>query len=612
MSRRSSSLKLSRRLLSNYLLFGLLSIVAVAVGMGLLANAVSQSAEEQSLLTRLTHVASEITRLLKDQQQEDVQQVVAGMDADPDVLFCAVLDAEGVIRAHTSAGFVGHTSPVIFSAAQAPGVVERISYLHEDGSGPREYWIPLRTDQKAYGMLQVAVAVQRPTTGLVRLLQQNAGMALAVPVLLLLVGGTRLRRVVGTSTVVGQQLSTLAEDFPKNLTMLRPVNETGPESTGWNRLVAHAASAERFSSLETRLSEVLGGFREERYEQILQALTDGVAVTGETDRITFANEAFARLLHRPLSDLMGEMLPEFLPQRGPDHADRMQRLLAESARPGILELWRTEDLADGILRLSRFPLRSRDGEIRSHLWSLRDVTQQKLVEYTRDQFVDTATHELRTPLSTIKACAEALELFDDIDLETQKHYVNTINNEATRLGRFVDEFLNISRMEAGSLALNRHRTQLERLLNEVVEKARPGFDLNQISFTAALPPKLPELMIDKDKIAAALMNLLGNAEKYTPSGGEVRLLVEVHDHEVRLRVEDTGLGIAPDELPRVFNKFFRSEDERVRQITGTGLGLSFSQEVVRLHGGNLTVSSELDHGSRFTMTLPTHQDRGHV
>ena len=126
----------------------------------------------------------------------------------------------------------------------------------------------------------------------------------------------------------------------------------------------------------------------------------------------------------------------------------------------------------------------------------------------------------------------------------------------------------------------------------------------QIDFELRLPPKMPKLNVDKDKVAASLVNLLGNAIKYTPDEGKVRLEVVVNEHDVEFHVEDTGYGISEEELPKLFEKFFRSDDARVREISGSGLGLAFTQDVARLHGGKVTALSELNKGSRFVMTLP--------
>ena len=191
--------------------------------------------------------------------------------------------------------------------------------------------------------------------------------------------------------------------------------------------------------------------------------------------------------------------------------------------------------------------------------SIRDVTQQKLAEEMRDQFVDTATHELRTPLANIKAYAETLALADVIDVEQQKQFLNTINSEATRLARFVDDLLSVSSMELGSLSLNKQVTDLRRMLNEVLAKIRPQIEEKQLTFEVALPEKMPEPELDKDKIATVLVNLLGNAVKYTPAGGRVTFRVNITDQQIEISVEDTGVGIAADELPKVFDKFFRSQ-----------------------------------------------------
>ena len=177
-------------------------------------------------------------------------------------------------------------------------------------------------------------------------------------------------------------------------------------------------------------------------------------------------------------------------------------------------------------------------------------------------------------------------------------------SEATRLSRFVDQLLDVSQMEAGAAVVSRTETDLERLLHEVVENVQPLVEQKQLTFELHFPAKFPKLRLDKDKFTAALINLLSNAVKYTPEGGTVRLSVEYDDARIDFHVEDSGIGIAAAELPQLCKKFFRSADARVRKITGSGLGLAFAQEVARRHGGQIAVKSEIDKGSRFTLTVP--------
>jgi signal transduction histidine kinase len=155
-----------------------------------------------------------------------------------------------------------------------------------------------------------------------------------------------------------------------------------------------------------------------------------------------------------------------------------------------------------------------------------------------------------------------------------------------------------------ALTVDRQKVETSRMFDEVLLKVQPLLEHKEIEFFVDLPPKMPELLLDKDKIIAVVVNVLGNAAKYTPGGGRVSLRVSAEDGKFRIVVEDTGVGISAEDMPKLFDKFFRSEDPRVQAETGTGLGLSLAREVVRMHGGEIQVESELNKGSTFTVLLP--------
>ena len=424
---------------------------------------------------------------------------------------------------------------------------------------------------------------------------------------LLLVGCFVLRRALGLTPQIELQLQEAAlATSPTGEMTLEALPETNSIGAGWNRLLERAANHETLQKLEGRLSQTLGGLKGRKAEQIVNSLPDGIAVTDASGTITLSNRALVALLHAKEGEVEGGKLIDLLGLDKVQGGEAIRRQIAQQNKPLVFSLQRSAQMADGVLRVARYPMSGDDRTV-SHVWSIRDITQQKLADEMRNQFVYSATHELRTPLANIKAYAETLSLNDDIDVERQKQFCNIINTEATRLARFVDELLNISQMEAGALTLSRHETDLQRLVEEVIEKVQPQMTQKRLEFQANLPPKFPKLTLDKDKIAASLVNILGNAAKYTPEAGRVGFTVEVHEDEIRFTVEDSGIGISPEELNKVFDKFFRSGDPRVREITGSGLGLSFTQEVVRLHGGRLTATSEINKGSRFTMTLPRNK-----
>lgn len=598
----SNSIQLSRRLLANYLMFGLLSIVTLAVGMLVIVRASQAPTSGPRLLARLSEVSKRLTQDLAENDGQGIQPIIEELSKDSELQFCGVVGANGSYSAHTNPALTGLRGTISFSLNSVPGAIERVTFLREDQPGSMEYWLPLRRNDQIFGLLQARVHGE--TSPLTAMIGKHFGTVVALPVLLLLFGGSRLRAVIKASSTIDHQLTQLARDANGPAMQLQLVEDSCAATNGWNRLVQQMEKGQVLQNLESRLNDVLGGVQTQKYQQILQHMGEGVAVTDAEGVVTFANRAFGLLLETDEKSMIEQPLECFVPTGVPENLKRFTEQCRELSRPAVIEIYHSAELSDGVLRLARMPFQADESGTVHQIWSLRDISQLKLVEHTRDQFVDTATHELRTPLANIKACAETLELDDQLDEEIQKQYLNTIGSEATRLARFVDEFLNISRMEGGSVSLNRHSTNVERLIREAVEKTRPQFDQKQIGLELQMPAKMPELSIDKDKISAALVNLLGNAAKYTPEAGKVSLNVELAKSEIRIHVKDTGYGIAPEEVGNVFHRFFRSDDQRVRDTTGTGLGLSFAQEVVQLHGGSITVRSELNQGSQFTMTLP--------
>lgn len=445
-------------------------------------------------------------------------------------------------------------------------------------------------------------------------LSEHLAFAVAAELCLLIVGALVISRSVRVAQAIEQQLQNIAALSLSDNPNLQPLAESDSIARGWNAMIEHLKSQRITATLETRISQLGSVSDEKRLGRIFQSLSEGIAACDRHGKIVTANNAFCALLGLASSDQaegreMFGLLEECLKDATtwlPEHA-------FESSAPFVAEMRTTTDTGERVVRVSRTTMLDDQSDSSGCLWTLRDITQQKMAEETRNQFVATATHELRTPLANIKAYAETLAISEDIDVRDQKNFYNIIMNEATRLSRFIDELLNVNQMESGAVMLVRGEVDVERMLTEVVENLQPQMKQKELQFESHFSAKLPKLYVDKDKVVAALVNLLGNAVKYTPNAGTVRFIVEADDAAVSFHVEDTGIGIAASELPRITEKFFRSSDERVRNIVGSGLGLAFSQEVARLHGGMISVKSELNKGSRFTLNLPVAQgDERHV
>jgi signal transduction histidine kinase len=609
----SFHIRLPRRVTAYFLLFGLTAVVWLSAGAFYVARSVNQSRSESSCLRWIGRGASRVSLDYLQHGDANLQALVHEIDSQSGADYCAITSTTGRYIAHTSDELIGQPAVEHNGTDEQWGDAVRIRFVGAQGELADEYRVPLKAGEQAIGTLILGVT-QPNWWGLLNAAAQHAPLAIFGPACCMVAGAVLLNRMVRPVADIEQQLSRVATSESVAGCELEEVPRIGAAALGWNRMVAERNHAPQAETLGQQIHQSMEKGRQSRLDGVLNSIPDGVATSDRFGRLTYSNLPMATILG--MNDVVGAAGGEYQTQDSP----KMTELLVERwqlassdalhadenrDRPVVTELTRVEEGQRRIVRVARHPICIVGGaHHEAHVWIVRDVTQQKMAEEMRDQFVDTATHELRTPLANIKAYAETLALADVIDVEQQKQFLNTINSEATRLARFVDDLLSVSSMEVGSLTLNRAVTELHRMLNEVLNKIRPQLEEKRLTFETTVPEKLPEPKIDKDKIATVLVNLLGNAIKYTPTGGRVAFRVRASDQNLEISIEDTGVGIAADELPRVFEKFYRSSDPRVQEQKGTGLGLALSQEVVRLHGGRITVESQIDKGSTFHLTLP--------
>lgn len=605
----ASHISLVRRLLGHYLLCGLGSVAALGLGLALVTPGVFGAHRAHPFLAEVERtaqaiVAAEVEHTGAEHRVEQIQFLVEQLGAAEPVAYCAVISEEGIFRAHSCPARIGQKCDTAVPASRS-GIhrLERIENGRHVVLPIDEYWVSLNSESANYGTLLVGTLVARET-GIMARIADHAPTIILFPIAILLLGGQLLRRTARQSSKIEEQLLQLSAAPAATDAAIDRLPEINRAATGWNRLVARVSNQATEANLTASLIKAVGGVREQKAEKVLNNLSDGIALSDQYGRILFANRSFSTLLGVAVGRISESAVSDLLFENHTPPSDELARQLSQETLPVVFELVRGTEADTGVLRVARQPLFEEGGQSLTHIWQIRDISQQKLAEQARSDFVNSAAHELRTPLANIKAYAETLTLNEIADVESQKGFLNIINSEATRLARFVDELLNISSLECGSLALNRQETDTLRLLNESIEKVRPQIVQKSLEFNVLIPPKLPELLVDKDRVAAALVNLLGNAVKYTPSGGKVSLQAVVTPTELAVSVEDTGIGMSPQDLSKICQKFFRSEDPRVRDIPGSGIGLSLVQEVARLHGGRLEVHSELNKGSKFTLLLP--------
>lgn len=599
---RRPNLGLPRRVVAYYLLFCLVAVAWLSAGVLVTSHSVLSNRGINSCLLRLGKLTSAIEVDFIRSGTENLQTLVTEAVSELRADYCSIESTQGVFLAHSDPSNIGKKAQPREGSHLRWGSITGVRYTDSSGTPLQEFRTTLVADHQPFGALRVAIAEPTVASTLTEV-TRHAPVAILIPLALVAIGALVLSRLTSPLSEVTQQLQHLAGLSPSEPAIVCRITTRDPLSLGWNRLVElveRLQTPAAGQSLEHRLEQATANRRDGQHADILQNLAEGVAVTDIDGRITFCNRAISALLGENVPE--GSEIEKWL--REGESTDAIKPLIDPqlSTRPAVSEIHRTVGAVERVIRVSRQPVAN--GRLHGQVWSLRDVTQQKLSEKMRDQFIDTATHELRTPLSNIKAYAETMVSCNSIDVEEQKEFCNIINSEVTRLARFVDDLLSISSMEMGSLSIDKQKVDTARMFAEVIEKVEPLMQQKSITFFAELPEKMRELRLDKDKFVAVVVNLLGNAAKYTPQNGRVTLRVKLDDNQLEVAVEDSGVGIAEEEIPKVFDKFFRSADPRVQNEIGTGLGLPLANEVVRMHGGEITVESVLNQGSTFTVTVP--------
>lgn len=235
---------------------------------------------------------------------------------------------------------------------------------------------------------------------------------------------------------------------------------------------------------------------------------------------------------------------------------------------------------------------------------LRDISGQKAAQKRNAEFVSSVSHEMKTPLASIKAYVELLADGDAEDEATREEFLDVISTQANRLQRLIDNLLNLARIEAGVVKVHKEQHSLNDLLEEAFQVIHPAAEQKGIRLSCDLSPLYLGVHVDRDMLLQAAINLLSNAVKYTPEGGRVVLRSRQSDGEAMFEVEDSGVGLSPEDCERVFEKFYRVKKDS-QMASGTGLGLPLVKHIIEeIHNGRLTVRSTPGEGSTFSVFLP--------
>lgn len=559
--------------------------------------AFEKNVKEKASVQRVQAVGAMLAKaaesLIAANELSMLRRTIAETGVDYDLRACRIVLPSGEVLADADPGGITLIDlPPTWESR--PGV-----YSEHFARTGAQFAFPLNVPGRGSAMLDIAAKADDRMDTLAPQTAQMAIACLALASMLLVHRHARFRlKAIGAI----HEILLALKDGNADLATLELDPSLGSEAVAWNKLLSERQNMQ----IRTTIQQVREAVHDHAdAEPTLRAVFDtapsGLILVNENLTIEHANSAAAVFLQAERDQLIRSDLPAVIKD------PRILAAVREATRnPAARRVTiETDQNACGTAAVLRFTVSSiqhEDSQV--GLITIDDVTQQRVATAAMNSFLAKATHELRTPLTNIRLFVEeALDRCEKDPAGTSKA-LNIINDETQRLDRTVAEVLSISQIEAGSFEARRDDVHLDKVLWQIQADHEAQAKEKRIALEFDLPPKLPVLQADRDKIALALHNLVGNALKYTPEGGRILVTASAEKGMVHIAVSDTGLGIAMDEVEKVFEKFYRSRDPRAAKIIGSGLGLPIAREVARLHGGDVTLESELGKGSTFTLTLP--------
>lgn len=373
-----------------------------------------------------------------------------------------------------------------------------------------------------------------------------------------------------------------------------PVERAGDELSELARLLNQTAA---------RLAQTIQSLEEEKNQSaaILRSMVEGVAAISTEGKLLFVNDAFCRNLGVTASASEGRAIVEVV--RQPDLLQLVQKAQS-GAGQAAAEIHLASDGAQRFFGVSAAPVETETGT--AAVLVLHDITELRRLERVRRDFVANVSHEFKTPLTAIQGFAETLLGGALNDSENRARFVEIIREHAARLARVTDDLLTLSRIEAGRLELRIQPVNAAELVEMCADTAQFKAAQKNLKLEWEIPPNLPVVRGDAARLAEVLQNLLDNAIQYTLPGGRITVRADAAAEagQLVLSVRDTGMGIPLQEQQRIFERFYRVDAARSREVGGTGLGLSIAKHLAEAHGGRIEVQSEAGSGSTFTLYLP--------
>ncbi|MDP3041245.1 MAG: ATP-binding protein [Candidatus Omnitrophota bacterium] len=336
-------------------------------------------------------------------------------------------------------------------------------------------------------------------------------------------------------------------------------------------------------------------------DAVIRSVAEGLLVVDAQGKVVMMNPAAERLLGVARKDKIGKPVGESLKE------EQMLSLVKDSKNKEgkEIELLSQNNETTKTIRASSAVIENENGQTVGMVSILSDITKQKEIDRLKASFVANVTHELRTPLVSIDKAITLLLSDTGSELsDNQQEFLAIASRNCKRLSLLINDLLDLSKLEAGKMNIQLTACAIDKVISEAIEGLNAWANAKFVAIVNKPQVNLPEVKIDPDKIIQVLNNLIGNAIKFTPNNGTITVEAKLHnDREIVVSVQDTGAGIAKDELSKIFDKFYQTGERVATDVTGTGIGLSIAKEIVQLHGGKIWAESQDGQGAKFSFTV---------
>lgn len=333
---------------------------------------------------------------------------------------------------------------------------------------------------------------------------------------------------------------------------------------------------------------------------ILDSMSEGMIAVDAHSQILLINPSALSIFSVSKPDATGKRLLEIVKNEALDSM-MSQAIREKSVVSKDIEIFRDQKK---FLQASAVGIANSESNTVCGILVLYDLTEIRKLENVRREFVANVSHELRTPMTSILGFIETLLSEPKIEKDREQHFLKLMEEDAKRLGRLIDDLLELSKIESRSAPLNLEPVNLAEEIKTVIATLEPAWMPKRLTIHKKMAPNLSMLRADRDQIKQVLLNLLDNAIKFNHAGGEIFVELKYSNSEQTVSIRDTGNGIPPESIPRIFERFYRVDKARSRELGGTGLGLAIVKHIIEAHGGRVSCASQPGQGTTFSFSLP--------